>query len=108
MCKIWWKLLWPISVAVTMQVPGGSPALLTEHTAESYAATFDTNVLGTLFCLKHELRVMLAQGHRAIINFSSGFGIRGGVGAALYSASKHAAEGLTKSAALEAAPRGFG
>jgi NAD(P)-dependent dehydrogenase (short-subunit alcohol dehydrogenase family) len=35
---------------------------VTEQTAESYAATFDTNVLGTLLSMKHELRVMQAQG----------------------------------------------
>ncbi len=95
-----------LDVAVNNAGTEGKPGPLTEQTAESYAATFDTNVLGTLFCLKHELRVMLAQGHGAIINLSSTFGKRGGVGAALYSASKHAVEGLTKSAALEAAPRG--
>src|SRR6202011_2777357 len=35
---------------------------VTEQTAETYAATFDTNVLGTLLSMKHELRVMLPQG----------------------------------------------
>ena len=49
---------------------------------------------------------MLAQGQGAIINVSSTFGKRGGAGAALYCASKHAVEGLTKSAALEGAPQG--
>ncbi len=95
-----------LDVAVNNAGTEGKPGPLAEQTAESYAATFDTNVLGTLFCLKHELRVMLAQGHGAIINVSSTFGKRGGAGAALYSASKHAVEGLTKSAALEGAPRG--
>ena len=40
----------------------GTPGPLTDQTAESYAATFDTNVLGTLLSMKHEMRVMLAQG----------------------------------------------
>jgi short chain dehydrogenase len=43
-----------------------------------------------LFCLKHELRVMTEQGSGSIVNLSSTFGERGGAGAALYSASKHA------------------
>jgi NAD(P)-dependent dehydrogenase (short-subunit alcohol dehydrogenase family) len=56
--------------------------------------------------MKHELRVMQAQGSGSIINLSSTTGQRGAPGASLYAASKHAVEGLTKSAALEAA--GFG
>ena len=95
-----------LDVAVNNAGTEGKSGPLTEQTAESYGATFDTNVLGTLLSLKHELRVMLAQGHGSIVNISSTFGKRGGAGAALYSASKHAVEGLTQSAALEAAPRG--
>lgn len=72
----------------------------------SYAATFDTNVLGTLLSLKHELRVMLPQKHGSIVNISSTLGRQGVAGGSVYSASKHAVEGLTKSAALEAAPFG--
>ena len=44
---------------------------MTEQSAESYAATFDTNVLGTLLSMKHELRVMLPQRHGSIVNVSS-------------------------------------
>jgi NAD(P)-dependent dehydrogenase (short-subunit alcohol dehydrogenase family) len=77
-----------------------------EQSAESYAATFDTNVLGTLLSMKHELRVMTAQGHGSIVNVSSTYGHLGGAGASLYAASKHAVEGLTQSAALEAAEFG--
>jgi NAD(P)-dependent dehydrogenase (short-subunit alcohol dehydrogenase family) len=95
-----------LDVAVNNAGTEGKPGPLTEQTAESYSATFDTNVLGTLLSLKHELRVMLAQGHGSIVNISSTFGKRGGAGVALYSASKHAVEGLTQSAALEGAPRG--
>jgi NAD(P)-dependent dehydrogenase (short-subunit alcohol dehydrogenase family) len=71
-----------------------------------YKATFDTNVLGTLLSLKHELRVMLPQGHGSIVNVSSTLGRRGVAGSSVYVASKHAVEGLTKSAALEAAESG--
>ena len=82
------------------------PGPVTEQTAETYAATFDTNVLGTLLSLKHELRVMQAQGSGSIINISSTYGHEGAKGASIYAASKHAVEGLTKSAALEGAGTG--
>jgi NAD(P)-dependent dehydrogenase (short-subunit alcohol dehydrogenase family) len=84
----------------------GQPGPVTEQTAESYAATFDTNVLGTLLSMKHELRVMQAQGNGSIVNISSSYGHEGAAGASVYAASKHAVEGLTKSAALEAASSG--
>jgi NAD(P)-dependent dehydrogenase (short-subunit alcohol dehydrogenase family) len=84
----------------------GKPGPVTEQSAESYAATFDTNVLGTLLSMKHELRVMQAQGRGSIVNLSSTMGSKAALGASMYTASKHAVEGLTKSAALEAAAFG--
>src|SRR6266849_1422903 len=95
-----------LDVAVNCAGTEGKPGPVTEQTAETYAETFDTNVLGTLLSMKHELRVMLAQGSGSVINFSSTYGKTGGAGASVYSASKHAVEGLTKSAALEAAGSG--
>jgi NAD(P)-dependent dehydrogenase (short-subunit alcohol dehydrogenase family) len=84
----------------------GEPGPITAQTADSYAATFDTNVLGTLLSLKHELRVMTAQGSGSIVNISSTYGHEGAAYASIYAASKHAVEGLTKSAALEVAASG--
>jgi NAD(P)-dependent dehydrogenase (short-subunit alcohol dehydrogenase family) len=95
-----------IDAAVTAAGTEGQPGPVTEQTPESYAATFDTNVLGTLLSMKHELRVMLAQGSGSIINISSTYGHEGGAGASVYVGSKHAVEGMTKSAALEAASSG--
>jgi NAD(P)-dependent dehydrogenase (short-subunit alcohol dehydrogenase family) len=96
-----------LDIAVNNAGTEGKPGPVTEQSAESYAATFDTNVLGTLLSMKHELRVMLAQGHGSIVNVSSTYGRIGTAGASVYVASKHAVEGLTKSAALEAAPFGI-
>src|SRR5205085_7894937 len=84
----------------------GQPAPVTQQTAESYAAIFDTNVLGTLLSMKHELRAMQARRSGSIVNISSSYGHQGAAGASVYAASKHAVEGMTKSAALEGA--GFG
>jgi NAD(P)-dependent dehydrogenase (short-subunit alcohol dehydrogenase family) len=92
-----------LDVAVNNAGTEGNPGLVTDQSAESYAATFDTNVLGTLLSMKHELRIMNAQGHGSIINVSSVLGRQGMAGASVYTASKHAVEGLTKSAALEVA-----
>ncbi len=91
-----------LDVAINNAGTEGTPGPITEATAESYAKTFDTNVLGTLLSMKHELRVMLAQKQGSIVNLSSALGRIGTPGAAVYVASKHAIEGLTKSAALEA------
>jgi NAD(P)-dependent dehydrogenase (short-subunit alcohol dehydrogenase family) len=96
-----------LDAAVNNAGTEGKPGPLTDQTAESYAATFDTNVLGTLLSIKHELRAMLPQGHGSIINVSSTYGRAGAPGAALYVGSKHAVEGFTKAAALEFAETGI-
>ena len=95
-----------LDAAVNTAGTEGKPGPVTEQTAESYAATFDTNVLGTLLSMKHELRRMQAQGSGSIVNISSTYGHEGARGASIYAASKHAVEGMTKSAALEAAAFG--
>lgn len=95
-----------LDIAVNNAGTEGQPGPLTEQSKESYAATFDTNVLGTILSLKYELRVMMPQRSGSIINLSSTMGSRGAAGASMYVASKHAVEGLTKSAALEGAPFG--
>src|SRR5580704_4776902 len=95
-----------LDMAVNNAGTEGLRGLVTEQTAESYAATFDTNVLGVLLSMKHELRVMLPQGSGSIVNISSTYGSVGAAGASVYVASKHAVEGLTKSAALEVAGTG--
>ncbi|WP_158809515.1 SDR family NAD(P)-dependent oxidoreductase [Beijerinckia sp. L45] len=95
-----------LDVAVNNAGTEGTPGPITAQTAESYAATFETNVLGTILSMKHELRVMQAQGSGAIVNISSTYGHRGAGGASVYAASKHAVEGLTKSVAMEVAASG--
>src|SRR6266851_9052919 len=56
-----------LDVAVNIAGTEGQPGLIVNQTVESYAATFDTNVLGTLLSLKHELRVMTAQKRGSIV-----------------------------------------
>jgi NAD(P)-dependent dehydrogenase (short-subunit alcohol dehydrogenase family) len=95
-----------LDVAVNNAGTEGRPGPIVDQTTGSYAATFDTNVLGTLLSLKHELRVMTAQKSGSIVNISSTYGHEGAAYAAVYAASKHAVEGLTRSAALEVAAAG--
>jgi NAD(P)-dependent dehydrogenase (short-subunit alcohol dehydrogenase family) len=95
-----------LDAAVNSAGTEGKPGRVTEQTADSYAATFDTNVLGTLLSMKHELRVMLGQRSGSIVNVSSTYGHAGTPNASVYAASKHAVEGLTTSAALEVASSG--
>jgi NAD(P)-dependent dehydrogenase (short-subunit alcohol dehydrogenase family) len=79
--------------------------------ADEPAGTFDRvnaiNLRGVWACMKHELRQMRDQGSGAIVNCSSLGGLVGLPGRAAYHASKHGVIGLTRSAALEYAPRGI-
>src|SRR5258707_15649334 len=77
-----------LDVAVNTAGTEGVPSPITEQTADSYAATFDTNVLGTLLSMKHELRVMLPQNNGSIVNISSTFRHTDAPAASVYSASK--------------------
>jgi NAD(P)-dependent dehydrogenase (short-subunit alcohol dehydrogenase family) len=96
-----------LDVAVNNAGTEGKPGPVTEQTAESYAATFDTNVLGVLLSMKHEVRVMQGQGSGSIINISSTYGHEGAAGASVYAGSKHAVEGITRSVAREIAKSGI-
>jgi NAD(P)-dependent dehydrogenase (short-subunit alcohol dehydrogenase family) len=96
-----------LDVAVNNAGTEGRPGPITDQTAESYAATFDTNVLGVILSMKHEVRVMRGQGGGSIVNISSTYGHEGAAGASVYVGSKHAVEGITKSVALETAKSGI-
>ena len=100
------RLFGRLDVAANNAGVEGAPGPIVEQTAESYAVVFETNVLGTLLGMKHELRVMQAQGWGSVVNVSSTMGERGAANMSIYAASKHAVEGLTKSAAIEAAAFG--
>jgi NAD(P)-dependent dehydrogenase (short-subunit alcohol dehydrogenase family) len=96
-----------LDVAVNNAGTEGQVGPITDQTAETYAATFDTNVLGVILSMKHEVRVMQEQGSGTIVNISSTYGHEGAAEASVYVGSKHAVEGITKSVALETAKSGI-
>src|ERR1700724_1340629 len=96
-----------LDVAVNNAGTEGQVGPITDQTAESYAATFDTNVLGVILSMKHEVRAMQGQGSGSIVNISSTYGHEGAAGASVYVGSKHAVEGITKSVAIEIAKSGI-
>lgn len=96
-----------LDAAVNNAGVDGAFASILEVTSTDYEQVFATNVLGTLLSMKHEMRAMREQGFGSIINLSSSMGIKGAPNASLYAGSKHAVDGITKSAALEAAPFGI-
>jgi NAD(P)-dependent dehydrogenase (short-subunit alcohol dehydrogenase family) len=87
-----------------IQVP---PRDAADEPAEHFDRVHAINLRGVWTCMKHQLRQMRAQGSGAIVNCSSLGGLVGLPGRAAYHASKHGVIGLTRSAALEYAPRGI-
>ena len=84
-----------------------TPAPTANITAAEWRKILDINVTSTFLCMRNQIPIMLARGGGAIVNTSSGAGVMGIRGAAAYAAAKHAVIGLTRSAALDYAPRGI-
>ncbi len=95
-----------LDVAVNSAGSEGSPGALIDQSQDNYVATFEANVLSIILGMKHELAAMRERGRGSIVNLSSTMGHKAAAGMAIYGASKHAVEGLTKAAALEAAAFG--
>jgi NAD(P)-dependent dehydrogenase (short-subunit alcohol dehydrogenase family) len=74
---------------------------LDQATEAEYRRVFDINVWGVLNSMRHEIPFMLKTGGGAIVNTSSVAGHVGMGQVSIYTASKHAVEGLTKALALE-------
>lgn len=82
------------------------PSDAADETAENFDRVNAVNMRGVWTCMKHELKVMREQGSGAIVNCSSLGGLVGLPQRAAYHASKHGVIGMTRSAAMEYAPRG--
>lgn len=86
-----------------IQVP---PSDAADEPLENFERVTAVNQRGVWACMKHELRIMRAQGSGAIVNCSSLGGLVGLPQRAAYHGTKHAVIGMTKSAGVEYAPRG--
>jgi NAD(P)-dependent dehydrogenase (short-subunit alcohol dehydrogenase family) len=82
-------------------------APLTEITDDEWDRIVNVNLRGAFVCMRHQIPLMLANGGGAIVNTSSGAGVKGFKGQAAYAAAKHAVIGLTRSAALDYADTGI-
>jgi NAD(P)-dependent dehydrogenase (short-subunit alcohol dehydrogenase family) len=85
----------------------GEQVPLHEQDIEKASLLFDVNIKGVFYCMKYEIEEMLRTGGGSIVNTSSIFGLNGYPGWSLYSATKHAVTGMTKSAALDYATQGI-
>jgi NAD(P)-dependent dehydrogenase (short-subunit alcohol dehydrogenase family) len=70
-------------------------------TEEEWDRVIDINLRGVFLCMTHQIPLMRKQGGGAIVNTSSGAGVKGIAGQAAYCASKFGIIGLTKAAALD-------
>jgi NAD(P)-dependent dehydrogenase (short-subunit alcohol dehydrogenase family) len=89
------------NAAIAQWQCGAASKKLGEIDEEAFARIMQTNVTGTWLCMRAELKSMCLQGGGTIVNASSVSGLVGRSGSGAYSASKHAINGLTRTAALE-------
>ncbi|MCW3794440.1 glucose 1-dehydrogenase [Paenibacillus sp. LS1] len=77
------------------------PAPIAESSSEDFDRLVKVNLYGIYYAIKHEIQAMLKTGGGAIVNTSSGFGLIGGQNQAIYSTTKFAITGMTRSVAME-------
>jgi NAD(P)-dependent dehydrogenase (short-subunit alcohol dehydrogenase family) len=85
---------------------GGLGRATMTATGDIYDQIMNINVRGVFFSMKHQIPAILQSGGGAIVNNASVLALRPSANSPIYSASKAAVVGLTKSAALEFAPKG--
>ena len=90
-----------------LHAPDTAKAPIADFDEEMYGRVFDTNVKGVFLAMGAEIAAMRRTGGGSIVNVGATSGSRGTPNMSIYAASKHAVEGLTRSAALELAKEGI-
>ncbi len=85
----------------------GAGKMIHEQTEDEWDTVMDINLKGVWLCMKYEVQQMIPRGSGAIVNVSSPAGLVGFPRGSGYVASKHAVQGLTKTAAAEYTPMGI-
>ncbi len=85
----------------------GIQAPTADYSEDVWDKAIHVNLIGVYLCMRYEIPVMLKSGGGSIVNMSSILGLVGFAGASAYVAAKHGVIGLTKTAAIEYAPKGI-
>jgi 3-oxoacyl-[acyl-carrier protein] reductase len=96
----------PVDVLINSAGIVGANKPLLETTEQEWRRVFDVNVLGTVNTMRIFVPGMRERGWGRVVNFASVAGKDGNPGLSIYSASKAAVIGLTKSAGKELATTG--
>jgi NAD(P)-dependent dehydrogenase (short-subunit alcohol dehydrogenase family) len=96
-----------LDYAANIAGAGGDMAPLESASQDVWDSVMAVNARGTWIAMRHEIPAMLSSGGGAIVNMSSIYGLAGKSAHHAYVASKHAIVGMTRSVALEYAPRGI-
>jgi NAD(P)-dependent dehydrogenase (short-subunit alcohol dehydrogenase family) len=95
------------NAAIAQWQCGAAATKIGDISEDAFARIMQINVTGTWLCMRAELEHMSQHGGGAIVNASSVSGLVGRAGSGAYSASKHAINGLTRTAAIEYAASGI-
>ena len=95
-----------LDVVVNNAGVGGRRAPVADYPDDDWARTLAVNAGGVFYGTKYALRHMVPARRGAVVNVASVAGLAGFPGSVAYCASKHAAVGITKTAALEVAKAG--
>jgi NAD(P)-dependent dehydrogenase (short-subunit alcohol dehydrogenase family) len=95
-----------LHVAVNNAGIGGSHEPVENYDIDAWRQVMAVNLDGVFYCLRAELRHMVAQGTGAVVNMASIFAVAGQWALPAYVASKHGVLGLTRAAALDCATKG--
>ena len=99
--------LGPVDIVVNNAGIGAPLTPLGDTEEEEFDRIIAVNLKGVWLCMREAIRAMEPRKTGTIINMASALSITTYPGSGLYTASKHAVGGITKSAAVEYGPAGI-